>query len=216
MTELSPLCSVPWAGTIPEGLKPGWHHQPQGEPSWFFPILAPPAHPSLGRMSRSVCANTFQGTEQPGGSAATPSAFLEDGSGSCSDHQEHLQISSSFWRAERGLALTQPGSPQPGMLPSQPHSHLVNGLIRYCKEQRWPELGFTRCSAWLPVSCLSLQQWSGGCPFHEAGRSMACCPAAKEKSPHIRKPEQSRAHPLSRSHSLPTLGHVHVVVALAQ
>lgn len=87
--------------------------------------------------------------------------------------------------------------PNPGMLPSQSHSHLVNGLIRYCKDQCWPELGFTRCSAWPPVSCLSLQQWSGGCPFHGAGRSTACCPAAREKPPHIRKPEQTRAHPLS-------------------
>lgn len=55
------------------------------------------------------------------------------------------------------------------------------------QDHSWPKLQFTRCSVWLPVSYLSLQQWSDGCPFHGAERSMACCPEVRKERPHHAK-----------------------------
>ena len=123
----SPLCSVPRPGAIAEGLKPVWHHWPRGEPSWLFPGPCS-SSTSLGTTSRSLCANTFPGTEQPGGSPTAPPC-LSGRSGSCSDHQQSPQITRPLWRVECGLALARPGSPQPWDAPqpvTQPFGERFN------------------------------------------------------------------------------------------
>lgn len=121
--RVSLLSSISQLGTIPGGFKPVWHHWPLAEPSWLFLVPCSSSMP-LGMTSRSVCANTFRGTDHPGGSPMAPPCLSGKGLWQLlrlpqvsPDQQALLESMASHWHS------TAPTSP--AML----HSWLVNTLI---------------------------------------------------------------------------------------